>query len=246
MKSEIPIYPPPRKLKAFTLSEVLITLVVIGVVAAITMPILIADWQKNATVERLKKAYSTLSNALTTSVAMNGPMETWTIPSAIAVGHTPVTKETNKEFAEEYLMPYLNVAQVCEYGKDDACNYQVTNSGYLVGNKAHDFLINKREYGFALADGTTVAVSASFLDDEYGGSNITVDINGPKKPNKIGRDVFAFQITSRDYTIDKILDSGCGSESRETCLDLCKNASRGFCTGIIMKDSWQIKRDYPW
>ena len=47
-----------KLLKAFTLAEVLITLGIIGVVAAITMPMLIANYQKTVIVNQLKKSYS--------------------------------------------------------------------------------------------------------------------------------------------------------------------------------------------
>lgn len=47
----------------FTLAEVLITLGIIGVVAAMTMPSLIASHKEKETVSKLKKVYSTLSNA---------------------------------------------------------------------------------------------------------------------------------------------------------------------------------------
>ena len=49
----------------FTLAEVLITLGIIGVVVALTLPALIANHREKETVVRLKKAYSTLSNAYT-------------------------------------------------------------------------------------------------------------------------------------------------------------------------------------
>ena len=48
---------------AFTLAEVLITLGIIGVVAALTLPTLIQNHQKQVYVTQLKKAYSTLGNA---------------------------------------------------------------------------------------------------------------------------------------------------------------------------------------
>ena len=50
---------------AFTLAEVLITLGIIGVVAAITLPALTAKYKKQITATRLKSAYSILSQALT-------------------------------------------------------------------------------------------------------------------------------------------------------------------------------------
>ena len=53
-----------KKKVAFTLAEVLITLGIIGVVAAITIPGLVADYQKKVLVAQFKKSYSNLSNAL--------------------------------------------------------------------------------------------------------------------------------------------------------------------------------------
>ena len=54
-----------KKKIAFTLAEVLITLGIIGVVAAMTIPTLIADYQEKVTVTKFKWVYSTLANAFT-------------------------------------------------------------------------------------------------------------------------------------------------------------------------------------
>ena len=84
-----PLTPPQVELKkgrgrkcAFTLAEVLITLVIIGVIAAITLPTLITKYQKEQTVTRLKKVYSTLSQTNQRAIADNGPMDTWDIGEA--------------------------------------------------------------------------------------------------------------------------------------------------------------------
>ena len=50
--------------KGFTLAEVLITLGIIGVVAALTMPTLMSNYRKHQTVTQLKKAYSEISQAI--------------------------------------------------------------------------------------------------------------------------------------------------------------------------------------
>ena len=64
-------FAPRNDLPAFTLAEVLITLGIIGVVAAMTMPVLIQNHQEKVTVTRLKKAYSILSQAYMSSSAEN-------------------------------------------------------------------------------------------------------------------------------------------------------------------------------
>ena len=62
----------------FTLAEVLITLGIIGIVAAMTMPSLIEKHQKRVTAERLKKMYTTLRTAIDLAELDNGPRENWT------------------------------------------------------------------------------------------------------------------------------------------------------------------------
>lgn len=64
---------------AFTLAEVLITLGIIGVVAAMTMPSLIANYQEKQRVSQLKKVYSALSQAFVTAVQENGTPDEWEI-----------------------------------------------------------------------------------------------------------------------------------------------------------------------
>ena len=49
--------------KGFTLAEILITLGIIGVVAAMTIPTLITNYQKKASVTKLQKAISILNQA---------------------------------------------------------------------------------------------------------------------------------------------------------------------------------------
>ncbi len=63
-----------KKVVAFTLAEVLITLGIIGIVAAITLPALINHYEKKETISKLKKVYAVLTN--TTQMAINEHGET--------------------------------------------------------------------------------------------------------------------------------------------------------------------------
>ena len=72
--------PPPRNIdysKAFTLAEVLITLGIIGVVAALTLPTLIANHRKKVVATQLKQSYSILYNAIKLSESDNGAYQYW-------------------------------------------------------------------------------------------------------------------------------------------------------------------------
>ena len=63
--------------KGFTLAEVLITLGIIGVVAALTMPALIANSRKTEYSSRLKKFYSMMEQAIIMSELDNGQISDW-------------------------------------------------------------------------------------------------------------------------------------------------------------------------
>ena len=87
--------------KAFTLAEVLITLGIIGVVAAMTMPSVINSYQKKSTVVKLKKVYSSLQNAVEMSKAEHGDYENWE-----KLGIT--SNEGVHNYIYEYLFKYIN------------------------------------------------------------------------------------------------------------------------------------------
>ncbi len=95
---------------AFTLAEVLITLAVIGVVAALTIPSVVRNYQKTQAVTQLKKAYSTIANTTNLAVAEYGPVETWEMKDANEGG----TGAGSVYFAQRYLIPYLKVSKDCE------------------------------------------------------------------------------------------------------------------------------------
>ena len=100
-----------RKKFGFTLAEVLITLGVIGVVAAMTMPTLIKHYQQHETVNRIKQTYSILSNAVRMSETENGLLETWEIPNTYFDTNTYTY---GKRFFEQYLKPYIKVTKECK------------------------------------------------------------------------------------------------------------------------------------
>ena len=60
------------KEKTFTLAEVLITLVIIGIIAAITVPVIMENHRKIETAARVKKFYSNISNMINLIKVDNG------------------------------------------------------------------------------------------------------------------------------------------------------------------------------
>lgn len=90
-----------EKLFGFTLAEVLITLGIIGVVATMTIPILMTNYQKHQTETQLVKFYSMMNQTLRMSVADNGDPDGW------IVAKKNYTYDETVEFLNTYLYPYM-------------------------------------------------------------------------------------------------------------------------------------------
>lgn len=185
----------------FTLAEVLITLGIIGIVAAITLPVLIASYQKNVYVTSLKKAYTEFNQVLSQLATDNGCPGDLRCAASFAVGVGGLT--AGREIAS-----YFNVIKNCELNSGQGC-MPVIGSGLEGSSWATSPIsldTNTSRYKFVTDDGMTFVVNiwGGFYDDSnYVTNNMTqtcgdlyLDINGAKKPNLLGRDVFWFWITN--------------------------------------------------
>ena len=63
------------RVKAFTLAEVLITLTIIGVIAALTIPNLMQSYKKHQIETNLKASYTILQNAITMAQSEHGSLQ---------------------------------------------------------------------------------------------------------------------------------------------------------------------------
>lgn len=105
--------PPPRQnfknFPGFTLAEILITLGIIGIVAALTVPMFVERYREKVIVNKLKKFYSSYSQAFAMAVAENGTVDTWGLidrEPLVDGGDTAATIENNKKFTETILAYY--------------------------------------------------------------------------------------------------------------------------------------------
>ena len=219
--------PKKKSYKAFTLAEALITLGIIGVVAAITIPSIIQKTKDKETVTAVKKAYTMFSQALLRAIGDNGDVSGWdfgtynTSDGALKV--------------ENYFKPYLNIAQDC--GISGGCfpnkYFQISGIEDGVGDT-----FNSASSVFAtakLADGSLVAVWSG------GSSNygfIIVDINGLKGPNTYGKDTFWFHFDKKGvgpfwWNWQPSVSSGSECDKTATAND--GNNGR-YCTAWVLRN----------
>jgi prepilin-type N-terminal cleavage/methylation domain-containing protein len=216
--------------RAFTLAEVLITLGIIGIVAALTMPALIANYKKHEVVVRLKKFNSAMSQAVLQSQVDHGEISQWTFPSSTKNDDGTVNSKPAKDFFLEYLAPYVKYVQFSEIKFTDE------------KKDIHD------TDAVLFADGSYVILKiGACIDYIY-------DINGLKAPNLFGQDMFLFTLCPSGRTeCGKDRKGGfCipyfdTYATREALLNVCKTASGATkCNVLIQYDGWEIKDDYPW
>ena len=250
-RSRFTAYNSLKKKTAFTLAEVLITLGIIGVVAAMTLPTLINNYQKKETISKLKKVYAILGNTTSMAMAEYGDTVTWELPNNLSWA-------SSKAFAEKYMIPYLKVARTCENNNEAGCSYPIKR---LNGQSFNNYNEYTKSYRFYLADGTFICIAANNVSSYHDKLvQIIFDINGQKNPNKVGKDVFfleyfikpaASNLPAHEYT-GRILPANLDYKSRSTILgsghtDFChKNRDGKGCLAVIFIDGWEIKNDYPW
>ena len=222
-----------EKIKAFTMAEVLITLGIIGIVACMTMPGVIKNYQKKVTVECLKQTYSMLQQAVMLSEVKNGDIEDWITPSYTGAGDTTATET----FVKMYYEPYLQTIHSEKMPTSDSPYdyYYYTNDGQKVESDGHT------HYSIALINGVYLHFNANYGANKY--IQLRVDINGRQKPNTIGIDIFYMYA----YPEVKLVDE---SAVRPILLERCKTPrsvdQQASCGALIMYDGWEIRDDYPW
>lgn len=221
--------------KGFTLSEVLITLGIVGVVAALTIPNLLVNKEKQEYVNKTKKVYSTLEQTLKMAEIDYGSRSTWNYGTTTGNGDEAVA------FANTYLIPYMNVSKNC--GKATGCwaspvkRFDGTNSlqGYDDNSQFAKFILN---------DGTAIHIAIPIIGKVY----LHFDINGPTKgPNVYGQDILTYSI-NQNLSNSVLYISLPRANLVDTGANACTKtaAQPDACLALIIKDGWTIADDYPW
>ena len=173
-----------KKRAAFTLAEVLITLGIIGIVAAMTLPSVVSKYQEKAWLTAFKKTYSVLTQAYLRASQDYGTANTW-------------CAEKNTDCAKTYfdiLSPYLNIGQVWGFERPNIFNkasYRDLDGGVM----GPAFAFSTSHYKFALSDGTIIGIGHN--NDLYS-PLLQVDTNGFRGPNQLGKDFFYLSLIRRD------------------------------------------------
>lgn len=173
----------------FTLAEVLITLGVIGIVAAMTIPTMMQKTNDSKTVSKLKKGYSALKSAVDLTIQDQGTPDNWFDPAAPGFDKT----------STENMLNYLNLRYTKNCGTTAGCGPDGSYK-YVGGNGWTPFKVDTNIGKAMLADGSilyalfwSATCTYSFASSGWCGSYY-LDINGMTPPNQIGVDTFEFRL----------------------------------------------------
>lgn len=225
----------PNKVKfGFTLAEVLITLGIIGVVAAMTIPVLITTHQQKVTVTKLERAISVLNQAYRLSYDENGEASA---QEAKTMGAG--------EYFKKYWEPYVKISNYCESYKD--CGYDKYAPYKTPSGSFYGIAVNQSRAKFYTLDGFfyMILVDSGAGDNISLNTNIYLDLNGGEGPNIMGRDVFLLNRYIDDVK-GGYVQPLCNNASDVVVNAKCTKTESSCCAEKIRRAGWKIEKDYPW
>jgi len=197
--------------KALTIGELLITMTIIGVIAALVLPGIIQDYHKKVYTSKLKKTIETIEGAVHQACLDNNVSYFYQTPYAQFV----MGGGNQQAFIDKYFPISANVnanpfASSYRYiSGGDAGKPSALNSGYakLTSGQAISF--------FCKSDRRCI---------------FRIDLNSTEGPNIVGRDLFSVRI---DEKTNKLYD--------EESSDKCGTKSQGEgCLNKLLEDNWTM------
>lgn len=173
----------------FTLAEILITLGIIGIVAAMTIPTLSQKLYEKRTVTQLRTIQSILAQAVKAAEAEDGEVAGW--------GLNLDGSEKDAQIIGEKLLKHMKVAQDCGTEPDEKgicvpyIKYKTLNGGsvWAIYSSMRNY------YKVKLNNGASLwwrSGNNSFSKEKELYLDFFVDVNGAAQPNTVGKDVFDF------------------------------------------------------
>lgn len=244
-----------KRIKAFSLAEVLITLGIIGIISAITLPTLISNYQKKSVAHRLKRMYAITKQAVMLSRIENEDVSSWDFDLA---------EKDIYQFSKKYFAPYFKGSHI--YKGNELC--EIVKKKYSIKNLANKRIWDTCSDKYAIISLIDGSYFITKEQHDTGYEWLYLDINGISGPNRIARDIFVLNMTPNWYWNKKmnsdivfwgegssrkyLTESGPKEEIENSGYYGCsKNNKYGYysgynCGALIQLDGWKISKDYPW
>ena len=196
--------------KAFTLAEVLITLGIIGIVAAMTLPSLTAGYRTKVLQSQFKKAYSDLSNAAKL-FEVNEGMTIYEYSYDYDCGYSCSGNVKPVKSFEKFMSYFVGN----KYVTNLSSNRGYAQLGYEPANLGGNYLESGVSTHPCDESGIIQELSGRVVEFDNAvtnlniktGPKVCIDINGRKGPNRYGYDWFVFIFTSTGNVVPYVGNS---------------------------------------
>ena len=216
------------KKRAFTLAELLITLLVIGIVAVLTLPSLITNVANKTMATQIKSIVGSIQQLASDQMLIHK-----TKNLALTDFGSPGELLTPNNFA---------MTKSCTGSKstENACwgsSYQNLNSGSVILTHLDNSILLKN--GASLSYSTVNYRFSEISDMAIG--YFVVDVNGPDDPNIVGRDVFGFYVTENGHVEAKYPTEIEYDEVDDGIRNLsCEAGSEVRCLRKLIENNWTM------
>lgn len=181
------------KLRGFTLAEALLALAILGVVAAMTIPMLANSHQKQVCSASLSTAVSDIENAMSAMIMGEG---------ADILTETEFYNSESVDGASAALGKYFEIQKSQDSPSDfygtssvkglDASQVELPEGNSYLSKKGALYIFKKSEdEDKNMSDAEALAKGTNLSKKAY---DLVIDVNGAKKPNTVGRDIFGFAV----------------------------------------------------
>ena len=218
----------PKLRSAFTLAEVLITLGIIGVVAAMTLPTLIQNYKKHVVETKLAKFYTTINQAVARSTAENGEPADW-VKDCGSSGSPTCTTDDLSDWFETYLGKYLNYSKI-EPAASNSAILIYFNDGSVV--RWQCYLYDFHFY-----------TSQKAINNHINGINAFMFRFMPNLLSTANPDDNKYTIKNTIEPYANYWDGDIKSLYEGHSFSCSRNGA--FCTKLIQVNGWKIPKDYP-
>lgn len=253
--------------KGFTIAEVLIALAIVGVVAALTIPALVKNYQKQVWGTSLAAAVSDFENAMSTMIMRDGATDMYGTKLLLNLEEKSDRLESNTDkdiintFVEDIstILKIESVYDIYDFYKNDP---HYMEQGWIGDDQYFErsiFLKTSKGYTYSILvepirkdqnkEADVLALGGNLYNVV---ASVYIDVNSENKPNHFGYDVFTFFLGSDgklypyggiDFSINKYGNNNGNETWQKNCSDsqiASKTLLYEYCTGRVVQNGYKI------
>ena len=246
-----------KKLKAFTMLEAIVTVIIVGIVAALTLPTLSKNINNEINCSQLGKNINLIQNGIAEMMqyAQNKSEDATAIQNLGAIQvkdlftNPPEGESLNSYMADGQRLfsitgGFLNVSEAINYDINAITDYSGNPVDENILSDCQTYQFNKNK---AVIIFQSISNVVENTDDNDVITRILIDTNGNATPNRIGNDIFLFGLTNSGHMVPAGSDAynnNIFGENINSYKEDCQNGeiNTGLsCSARVIADNWKIK-----